>query len=221
MRVNKLSGNRAPLIDIYRQRAKGYDASGISALETWRKEAVKLLNLERGDLVVDIGCGTGLNFALMQEAIGPEGRIIGIDLTDAMLDQARLRVAEHGWKNVELVQRDAAQYEFPIQVDGIIATFALTFVPECERVIQNGCQALAPGRQLVVLDMAWPTGWPQWWRQLLFFLPSYGITADVVRCRPWQTIWRTMERHLVNVARKQFWMGFFYLASGEQPHHSG
>ena len=176
--MTNLPGNQAPIIDIYRQRAKGYDASGISSLETWRKEAVKLLKLERGDLVVDIGCGTGLNFALVQEAIGPEGRIIGVDLTDAMLDQARLRVAAHGWKNVELVQSDATQYAFPTQVDGILSTFALTFVPDCERVIQNGCRALAPGRQWVVLDMAWPSGWPLWWRHLLFFFPSYGITAD-------------------------------------------
>jgi ubiquinone/menaquinone biosynthesis C-methylase UbiE len=221
--VNKLPGNQAQIIDIYRQRAKGYDASSISSLETWRKKAVKLLNLVRGDLVVDIGCGTGLNFALLQEAIGPEGRIIGVDLTDAMLDQARQRVAAHGWKNVELVQSDATQYQFPTQVDGIISTFALTFVPDCERVIQHGCWALAPGRQWVVLDMAWPTRWPLWWRHLLFFLrlPSYGITADVVQRRPWQTIWSTMERHLINVARKQFWMGFFYLASGEQPLRSG
>ena len=219
--MTNLPGNQTPIVDIYRQRAKSYDASGISSLETWRKEAVKLLNLERGDLVVDIGCGTGLNFELLQEAIGPEGRIIGVDLTDAMLDQARQRVAEHGWKNVELVQSDATQYVFPTQVDSIISTFALTFVPDCERVIQNGCRALAPGRQWVVLDMAWPNGWPLWWRHLLFFLPSYGITADVIQRRPWQTIKRTMDRHLVHVTRKQFWMGFFYLASGEQPHQSG
>jgi demethylmenaquinone methyltransferase/2-methoxy-6-polyprenyl-1,4-benzoquinol methylase len=218
--VNTLPGNQTQIIDIYRQRAKGYDASGISSLETWRKEAVKLLNLQRGDLVVDIGCGTGLNFALLQKAIGPQGKIIGIDLTDAMLDQARQRVAAHGWKNVELVQSDATQYEFPTQVDGIISTFTLTFVPDCERVIQNGCRALVPGRLWVVLDMAWPNGWPLWWRHLLFFLPSYGITKDVIQRRPWQTIWRTMERHLIDGARKQFWMGFFYLASGKQPHHS-
>jgi len=219
--VNTLPGNQAQIIDIYRQRAKDYDANSISALENWRKDAVKLLNLERGDLVVDIGCGTGLNFVLLQEAISPEGRIIGVDLTDAMLDQARRRVAEHGWKNVELVQCDATQYEFPRQVAGIISTFALTFIPDCGRVIQNGCRALAPGRQWVILDMAWPTGWPLWWRHLLFFfrLSSYGITTDVFQRRPWQTIWRTMERHLVDGTRKQFWMGFFYLASGKQPLH--
>jgi ubiquinone/menaquinone biosynthesis C-methylase UbiE len=214
-----LSGNQAQITDIYRKLAKGYDANGISSLEPWRKEAVRLLNLKRGDLVVDIGCGTGLNFALLEEAIGPQGRIVGVDLTDAMLDQARLRVARSGWKNVEFVQCDAAQYKFPARVDGIIATFALTFVPEASRVIQNGCQALAPGRRWVVLDMAWPAGWPLWWRHLLFFLrlPSYGITQDVVQRRPWQIVWNTMEQHLVDVAQKQFWMGFFYLACGKQP----
>src|SRR5262245_49010110 len=160
--------SRAHIIDRYRRRAKGYDASGIRALEPWRKEAVKLLHVGPGDHVVDIGCGTGLNFALLQEAIGPEGRIIGVDLTDAMLDQARQRVARHGWTNVELVQSDAAQYAFPSRVDGIISTFALTFIPQGARVIEHGCRALAPGRHWVVLDMAWPEGWPQWLRHLLF-----------------------------------------------------
>jgi ubiquinone/menaquinone biosynthesis C-methylase UbiE len=208
--------NQAHIIDSYRRQAKGYDASGISALQPWRKEAVKLLHLGRGDLVVDVGCGTGLNFALLQDAIGPEGRIIGVDLTDAMLDQARQRVARHGWKNVELVQSDAAHYAFPGRVDGIISTFALTFVPECARVIRNGCRALAPGRHWVVLDMAWPDGWPQWVRHLLFSLPSYGITTDVVQRRPWQTVREAMEQQLADVVWQQFWMGFFYLTAGRQ-----
>jgi demethylmenaquinone methyltransferase/2-methoxy-6-polyprenyl-1,4-benzoquinol methylase len=209
---------RTRIINTYRKQAKRYDASGIRALEAFRMEAVKRLQLKPGDLVVDIGCGTGLNFALLEEAIGPEGRIIGIDLTDAMLDQARLRIAEQGWKNVELVQSDAAQYEFPAQVDGILSTFAFTFVPDSEQVIMNGCHALAPGRNMVVLDMAWPTGWPLWWRHLLFLfrLQVYGITGDIVQRSPWQTVWKTMERNLMDVARKQFWMGFFYIASGKQ-----
>ena len=171
------------LFDTYRKRAKGYDTSGINSFEAWRKEAVRLLELRRGDMVVDVGCGTGLNFALLEEAIGPEGKIIGVDLTDAMLEQARGRIADYGWQNVELVQSDATHYEFPTQVDGIISTFALTFIPDCERVIVNGCQALAPGRKWVVLDMCWPQGWPRWLQYLLFFLPWYGITADVIQHR--------------------------------------
>lgn len=210
--------NQKQIIDIYRRQAKGYDVGGISGLEPWREEAVRILNLERGDLVIDIGCGTGLNFGLLQTAIGSEGKIIGVDLTDAMLDQARQRITKHGWKNVELVQSDAALYEFPDRVEGIISTFALTFVPDGRRVIQNGCKALAPGRKWVVLDMAWPDGLPMWLRHGLFFLPSYGITADVIQRCPWKTVWQTLEQQLVDVELKQFWMGFIYLASGRQPH---
>ncbi|HEY7125771.1 MAG TPA: class I SAM-dependent methyltransferase [Ktedonobacterales bacterium] len=215
----KSAENDARISDVYRKLAKGYDKSGIAALESWRKEAIKRLNLRHGDQVVDIGCGTGLNFALLQKAVGETGRIIGVDLTDAMLDQARLRVERSGWKNVELVHCNAAHYQFPAQVDGILSAFALTFIPEARQVIQNGCQALAPGRRWVVLDMAWPHRWPWWLHHLLFFLrlPSYGITREVVRRRPWQTSWRTMEQHLVEVGRQSFWMGFFYLAWGKQP----
>jgi demethylmenaquinone methyltransferase/2-methoxy-6-polyprenyl-1,4-benzoquinol methylase len=131
-----------------------------------------------------------------------------------MLDQARRRVTEHGWKNVTLVQADAAQFEFPTNVGGIISTLALTLVPDCGQVIENGCAALATGRRWVVLDMAWPRGWPEWWRHVLFFLQSYGVTGEVIRRRPWDTVWITMQERLADVSRKEFWMGFFYLAAG-------
>src|SRR5258706_5380084 len=152
----------ARLIALYQKQAKDYDQSGIHGLEPWRREAVKRLELKRGDLVVDIGCGTGLNFSLLQEAVGPQGRIIGVDLTEAMLEQARLRVAREGWKNVELVQADAASYEFPAQVNGILSTFALTFIPQGKLVIQNGCRALAPGAGGAGLEMPWPGPGPCW-----------------------------------------------------------
>ncbi len=196
----------ARLIALYQKQAKDYDQSGIHGLDAFRREAVERLHLKRGDLVVDIGCGTGLNFPWLQEAVGPQGRIIGVDLTDAMLEQARRRVAKEGWKNVELVQADAASYEFPAQVNGILSTFALTFIPQAKLVIQNGCRALAPGARWAVLDMAWPRG-----------LSRYGITGEVVRRRPWQTVWSTMQQSLVEVERQPFWMGFFYLAWGNQP----
>src|SRR5215471_1245599 len=186
------------LMALYQQQATGYDQSGIQGLDAFRRDAVRRLELKRGDLVVDIGCGTGLNFALLQEAVGETGRIIGVDLTDAMLEQARLRVATHGWKNVELVQADATHYLFPTQVDGILSTFALTFVPDGARVIQNGCMALALGRRWVVLDMAWPAALPVWIHPLLSLLrlSHYGITGEMIRRRPWQSIWSAMQQSL-------------------------
>ena len=146
-----MSESNARLIALYQKQAKAYDQSGIHGLEPWRKEAVKQLHLKSGNLVVDLGCGTGLNFPWLQEAVGPQGRIIGVDLTDAMLEQARRRVAGAGWKNVELVQADAASYEFPAQVDGILSTFALTFIPQVKLVIQRWLMVTPPVTGLVVV----------------------------------------------------------------------
>jgi ubiquinone/menaquinone biosynthesis C-methylase UbiE len=207
----------------YRKRARRYDAAvhlfdlfrpfGFD-LPAWREEAVRALDLKRGDTVVDVGCGTGLNFPLLQERIGPEGRIVGVDLSAAMLDQARGRVAGSGWQNVELICGDAAQFVFPPGVDGILSTFALILVPECGQVVRNACQAVGRGRRLAVLDMAWPASWPGWFRHMLFFLRSYGVTDEVLQRRPWETIWTTMQESLVDTTRKGFFMGGAYLAAG-------
>jgi demethylmenaquinone methyltransferase/2-methoxy-6-polyprenyl-1,4-benzoquinol methylase len=91
-----------------------------------------------GDSVVDIACGTGLNFPLIEEVIGPDGRIVGVDLTDAMLAQAQDRIEANGWSNISLVQADAAGFSFPAEVDAILSTYAMTQVPECAEVIAHG-----------------------------------------------------------------------------------
>src|SRR5205807_596212 len=81
---------------------------------------------------------TGLNFPLVEEAIGPDGQIVGVDLTDAMLVQAQDRIETNGWRNISLVQADAADFEFPTDVDAILSTYALSQVPECAEVIAHG-----------------------------------------------------------------------------------
>jgi ubiquinone/menaquinone biosynthesis C-methylase UbiE len=151
--------------DIYRKRASRYDFTAnlyyLIGFREWavRKRSVRALNLQPGDTVVEVGCGTGLNFSLLQEAVGPEGRIVGVDLTDAMLEQARRRVERRGWSNIELVHSDAAQYRFPEGVNGLLSTFAITLVPEFDAVIQNGASALAPGGRWVVSDFKMSDGW--------------------------------------------------------------
>jgi ubiquinone/menaquinone biosynthesis C-methylase UbiE len=221
--VGKMSKDTEEVIHAYRERASRYDFTvrlfdafgwfGFN-ISGWRREAIRTLDLKPGDMVVDVGCGTGLNFPLLHEAIGPEGKIIGVDLSDAMLGQARRRMAENEWKNIELVCADAAEFEFPDNVGGVLSTYALTLIPECKRVVYDGCRALAPGRRLVVLDMAWPADWPEWWRHVLFFLRSYGVTGEVIRRRPWEAVWTSMQQCLIDVTRNEFWMGFFYLATG-------
>jgi len=85
--------NSVRVKDTHCKRAAGYDTSvnrfdlfsGIGfKLSAWRKEAVSELNLQKGDIVVDLGCGTGLTFSLIQKKIGPSGRLFGVDLSAEM-----------------------------------------------------------------------------------------------------------------------------------------
>ena len=221
--MNKISPDSDSVRHAYNKEAPRYDrfvglfdlfrVFGFDIL-AWRAAAVQALDLKPGDTVVDIGCGTGLNFPLILEAIGHEGRIIGVDLSDGMLNQADQRVTKNGWKNVELVHSDAVLFDFPQSVEGVLSTFAMILIPGCDQVVRSACEALSPGRRLCILDMVWPAEWPEWFRHILFFLRSYGVTGETIRRQPWKTVWGTMEGHLGGFTKKHFWMGAMYLAWG-------
>jgi len=211
--------SRDELIDIYRKRAKHYDLYDKFFQMIGfphRKRAIRALNLQRGDTVVEIGCGTGLNFPLLQEVIGPEGTIIGVDLTAAMLEQARQRVRVHSWPNVRLVHSDAATFTFPSSVEGIISTFALTLVPEFDQVILNGCRALTPGKRWTVTDLKMPSN-PLIVKLVVpvlaaILLRPFGGTVEMANRHPWES----MQKYLQNVEMSEYWGGMIYIAVGER-----
>ncbi len=72
-----------------------------------RSEAVAQLRLEAGDVVLDVACGTGLNFPFVEAGIGAEGVLIGLDYSSGMLAKARRKVKRKGWGNVRLIRADA------------------------------------------------------------------------------------------------------------------
>lgn len=211
------------VIETYRKRAKNYDFTAnlyyLIGFREWayRKQAVAALNLSPGDTVVEVGCGTGLNFPLLQEAVGPTGKIIGVDLTDAMLEQARQRITEQGWRNVELIQSDAAQYAFPEAVDGLLSTFALSLVPEPDRVIESGAAALNPGKRWVVLDLKMPDNWLRhFWPIILPIVKPFAVTENLVERRPWQIIHEAMDEYLDSVRFDNLYLGFAFITTGQQ-----
>src|SRR5579875_3785467 len=209
--VSQTDGTREHLIETYRRKAKHYDvtsrlypAPGYPQ-RPQRLRAVQALGLRPGASVIDMACGTGLNFALLQQAVGPGGRIVGVDLTDAMLDQARDRVKANGWSNVSLVQADAAGFDFPAGFDAILSTYALTQVPECAEVIARGTKALSGGGPLsgggrwAVLDLKVPGRTPGWLTQLgtATVRPFASIDQWMMR-RPWEAIRAAMQEQLAD-----------------------
>ena len=132
--------------------------------------------------------------------IGPEGRIVGVDLTDAMLTQAQHRIENHGWTNIGLVQADAAEFEFPTEVDAILSTYALSQVPECGDVIAHGAAALSCGGRWVVLDLKVPDNAPRRLAQIGIALvrPFASIDEWIMR-RPWDAIRAAMQDRLADL----------------------
>lgn len=214
---------REHIIETYRKRAGNYDFTAnlyyLLGYREWayRRKAVEALKLESGDTVVELACGTGLNFPLYQEAVGPKGKIIGVDLTDAMLVQARRRVAANGWENVELVHSDALEFQFPAGVEAVISTYALSLIPGNQRVLENSVEALAPGGRLGLLELKIPDNWPQWLISLAVWLVSpFGATEEWLARRPWESIQRAMRVLLTKVSVSEMYLGTTYVIVGEK-----
>jgi ubiquinone/menaquinone biosynthesis C-methylase UbiE len=103
----------------YRQRAAGYDAT---CGPTWpiRERAIAALQLQPGQRVLDVGCGTGLSLPLLRASVGATGMIYGVDQSPEMLDFARRRAAAQGWSNVQLLQTAAQNLHLPEPVDALL-----------------------------------------------------------------------------------------------------
>ncbi|MBW7851661.1 MAG: methyltransferase domain-containing protein [Rhodospirillales bacterium] len=203
--------------NVYERRAAWYDlTANLYYLlgfreQAYRRRAAEALAVGPGDAVVEIGCGTGLNFALIERRIGAGGRLIGVDLTQAMLDGARRRVVANDWRNVELVCTPAAEFRFPAQVDAVLSTFALTLEPDFEAVIAEAARALKPGGRFVLLDLKIPDGWLGRLAPLLLpLVRPFAVSMAVARRQPW----RAMERHFAQVRRSGLYFGIAYLAVG-------
>ena len=182
-----------------------------------RLRAVQALGLRAGDSVIDVACGTGLNFPLIEEVIGPDGRIVGVDLTDAMLAHAQDRIETNGWRNITLVQADAAEFDFPAEVDAILSTYALSQVPECAEVIAHGAAALSGSGRWAVLDLKVPGKTPGWLAQLgtAIVRPFASIDEWIAR-RPWEVIRAAMQEELADPSWAELFFGTAFLAAGSR-----
>lgn len=219
--MSQFDRTRQHLIEVYREKAKHYDiTSRLSPVpgypvQTQRRRAVQALRLRSGGTVIDVGCGTGQNFPLLEALIGAGGRIIAVDLTDAMLAQAQNRIATNRWPNISLMQVDAAEFEFPTEVDAILSTYALTQVPECADVIARGAAALATGGRWAVLDLKLPEAAPHWLTRLgASIVRPFASIDQWLALRPWETIGAAMQEELSDASWTELFFGTAFLAAG-------
>jgi ubiquinone/menaquinone biosynthesis C-methylase UbiE len=118
-----------------------------------RRRAVDALGLQGGEAVLELACGPGVNFPLLEHAIGPRGKLTALDYSQEMLAAARQRARGEGWRNVELVQGDAARTQLPAEsFDAALCTLGLSVIPDQQAAIARVRAALKGGGRFVVLD---------------------------------------------------------------------
>lgn len=205
---------------VYRRLAPYYDRTLIPlqllGSMSYRRRAIEALALEHGDIVLDLGCGTGVNLPLLSKKVGPTGRVIGVDLSTDMLAQAARKVRELELHNVTLVEKDIREYEPEESVSGVISTYALEMVPEHEELVETMAKHLIERGHMASLGLKHPESWPSWLVEVGIWLTRpFGVDRAYEDIRPFES----MKAHLDVSEYTEFLMGAAYLCVARKPRH--
>ena len=186
---------RQTSIERYARRAAAYDDSARFTMPL-RERTIALLDLRPGDVVLDVGAGTGLSYALLSKAVGPTGRVLAFEQSPAMFEQARARVRDEALLNVWHVNASAHEVTLPQRADAVLFNYVhdISRMPDA---VANIVRQAHPGARIAMAGMKF---FP-WWTGPLNLLawaknrPYNALAADL--WSPWdivQTYCETFER---------------------------
>jgi demethylmenaquinone methyltransferase/2-methoxy-6-polyprenyl-1,4-benzoquinol methylase len=196
-------------VERYRTYADTYDkeAARNPNAAANRERVIGLLDLKRGDVVLDVGCGTGLNFQLIEEAIGLEGSIVGIDLSPEMLEHAA--AAARPWSNVTLVRAAVDEAQIPVAADAVL--FSLTHdILQTPAALDNVFAHTKPGARVAAYGYKWAPWWTGPWNLAIRNLTRYAITTRDGFSKPWLLL----AEYVPDLEVETALMGAMYFAHG-------
>ena len=195
----------------YTEHARSYNRR-TGAFQRYRHAIVDALPVRRGQLVLDVGCGTGLCCGLLREKVGSEGGVVGIEESPEMAAVAREHIAEEGWRNVTVVQSPAEEAEIAVSADAALFC-AVHDILQSPDALRNVVTTLRPG--------AWvAAGGGKWAAPMMLALNATVqlLHAPYVRSfsgfdRPW----RHLEQFVEDVQVREMAFGSGYVMTGRTP----
>ncbi len=203
----------APLYDLLSAEGPVYGAGRVAGIPR--------LRLGPGDTVVDVGCGTGLNFPLLRRAVTETGEVIGIDASEHMLATARRRLGDEA-PNVELVAHDATalgELREPgraferRRADAVLFTYALSLMRPWRQAWSGALSLARPGARVVVVDMARPVGPARLLTPLALLATHLG--GSDIDAHPWTAL----AQQCVDVSHVSLKGGHVQVWAGTWPGH--
>jgi SAM-dependent methyltransferase len=210
--TSRSAPSRSAALQQYRARAPIYDLQAAAA-EPLRKQAIDRLTLNPGETVIDAGCGTGLSFTPLEEAVGQQGAIVGIELSPSMIEQARARVARHRWGNVTLLNAPVEEAIIPVKADAALFCFTHDIMRR-RAAVKNVVNHLKPGARVVSVGLKWAEA------------PGLlAVNMMVWNAAMWSTTtleglsspWSHLEDLVGELWVEEFQPGAFYIATGIVP----
>jgi demethylmenaquinone methyltransferase/2-methoxy-6-polyprenyl-1,4-benzoquinol methylase len=195
----------------YGERARSYERD-TEAFQPYRRAVVEALPLRSGQVVLDVGCGTGLCCGLLRNKVGPEGGVVGIEESPEMAAVAREHIACEGWDNVTVVQAPAENAEIGLTADAALFC-AVHDILQSPDALRNVLTTLRPG--------AWvAAGGGKWAAPMMVALNSMVgmLHAPYVRdFSGFDRPWRHLERLVEDVRVEEMAFGSGYVVTGRTP----
>lgn len=206
--ISRVSRSKEQAIAAYDWLSRWYDWLAASSEQPLAELGLKKINASAGDVILELGCGTGRALLALASAAGDSGRIVGMDISRGMLTIARERIARANVsQGVLLAQGDASALPFPADFfDAIFVAFTLELfdTPEIPIVLSECRRTLKAGGRMGVVAMTRdereniPQCIYEWFHQRM---PAY------VDCRPIyvQAALKQAGFQIQAVTRKMMW----------------
>ncbi len=199
----------------YGEQARFYNRD-TGAFQPYRQAVVEALPLCRGQVVLDVGCGTGLCCGLLREKVGSRGAVVGIEESPEMVAVAREHIASQGWRNVTVVQSSAEEAQIALTADAALFC-AVHDIMQSPGALANVLTKLHPG--------AWvAAGGGKWAAPIMMAanMMTRVLHAPYVRSfsgfdRPWEHLEQLVE----DVRVREMAFGNGYVMTGRTPARPG